>query len=187
MKLIALFCYAVILSFHAITIAQTQAEARFLSNIERVLKDKEPEWDVKKIVLPPELQPEHLDNGKPLLSARGKWHIYEIKSKQWAGAISVFYGDSQRDAANQYAWLLRIKGRDRNSLREQIDDQSTRIAGKGIAEVISKKANVFVSVHIMLANLLKEDKSSEIEAKSEEGLEIAHRFTKHIIDQALTN
>ncbi|MGH8710434.1 MAG: hypothetical protein ACREVA_03855 [Burkholderiales bacterium] len=187
MKVIVLFCFAGILSFHATAITQTPAEAQFLSSLERVLKDKESDWDVKKIVLPPGIPPENLDNGSLLLSPRGKWRFYQMKSKQWAGAISVFYGDSQRDAANQFAWSLRNRGRNGNSLHEPIGDQAVQIVSKEAAEIMSRKANVCVSVRIDLVDLGKEDKSSKIEAKTAEALEITYRFTKHIVDQVLAN
>jgi hypothetical protein len=187
MRIIALFCFAGILLFPGLTKAQTRAEAQFFSRLERALKDKEPEWDVNKIVFQPGIPIGQLENGKPLLSPRGNWRSYELKSKQWAGSISIFYGDSQRDAANQFIWSQRSMWGNGASLPEPIGAQSVQMIRKEWAGVMSTKANVCVSVHIKPVDLPNEDKPSEIEAKTAKALEIAYRFTKHIVDQAPAN
>jgi len=187
MKIVILLCFAGTLSFQAITLAQAQGGGRFIANLERALKDKEPEWDVNKIVLPPGIPPEKLGNGSPLLSPRGAMHFYQLKSKQWAGSISIFYGDSQRDAANHFAWSLRNWSKNGDSLREPIGDQTVQMVSNGIAEVMSRKANICVNLRISLVNLQKGDKSSGIEARTANALAIAYKFTKHVIDQAPTN
>ena len=188
MKIIALICFAGILSFQTVTTTRTQGEERFLSSLERVLKGKEPEWVVNKIVLPAGAPLEHqLDNGKPLLSPRGAMHSYQLKSKQWAISISVFYGDTQRDAVNKFDWELRSWEKKGESLREAIGDQAAQIVGKESAMVMSRKAKVWVILYVAPVNTQKEEKSSQFEAQTERALEIAYRFTKDVIDQASAN
>src|SRR5262245_28094797 len=187
MKIIALICFAGILSFHTVTTTQTTGEARFLSGIELALKGKGPEWEVNKVVLPAGVPSEHQLDGKPLLSPRGAMHSYQLKSKQWAISISIFYGDSKRDAVNKFAWESRNWEKKGEGLREPIGDQAAQMVNKESAMVMSRKANVWVILYIAPLNLRKEEKSLQVEAQTANALEIAYRFTKDVMDQAPAN
>ncbi len=187
MKIIALFSFAGILFYHAGAAMQTQPEARFLSGLENALKAEAPEVSVNKMVLPPGVPVQHLDSGKPLLSPRGKWSFYELKSRRWTGSISVFYGDSQLDASNHITWLLRDRWSKAESPREPIGDKTYQMVSYGWAQVMSRKANICISVHIKPVDSPNEDKSTSNDAKTAESIDIALKFTKRIIDQAPAN
>jgi hypothetical protein len=182
LKLFALFYFVGALSSYTLTRVLSQDEIQFLNNLEHVFRDKEPEWDVSKVVFPPGLPPEHLENGAPLLSPRGKRRFYKLASYPWVGSISIFSGVSKRDAANQFAWLMRTTSRKGEGTSDPIDEQAVQIVGKGTAAILSRKDNICLSVRIELADFKREEQSSKIDSKTAEALEIATRFANHIIE-----
>jgi len=118
--------------------AQSKSD-EVVANIERAMKEMEPEWRCSNVSTP---------QGEPGPdSPRGTKYQFRCQGKTVELAIFMLYGESKRDAEKALEFSQRLQVNESKPV-EGIGEQAYETAKEHFAWITFRKANVFVQVNV---------------------------------------
>ena len=174
MKKVILSGIALALVLVTFTSARAQDANDLMRNIERTLKERNPDWVCKK-----------RPSGEPGPdSPHGTKFNFECTREGQSVVVSIFFGDSKQDAAKLFERSQQILQVDVSKPQEGIGEQAYAYSGHGFAWVTFRKANVFAKVSVSLIDPRKvASPSPEIDAFTNQAWEIAKRLAQDLAQQ----
>src|SRR5438045_731639 len=171
MKKLMFTCIALMLLLCPCTLAGSQDETDLIRNIERVIKEKEPDWSCKK-------SPSG-ERGPD--SPHGTFYNFECKHEQQTVFWTIFFGDSKEDAVKMLEWSQMMLQINASKPQDGIGEQAYVYAGHGSAWITFRKENIFGQVNVGIIDPRKvADPSPEMDAFTNQALEIARRFAQDL-------
>lgn len=151
---IRLAVLAVVLCWVGATRAQSKSD-EVIANIERAMKENEPEWRCSSVSTP---------QGEPGPdSPRGTKYQFRCQQKTVALTIFIFYGEARRDAEKALILSQRLQINESRPV-EGIGEQAYELAKERFAWITFRKASVFVQVNAAVQSASETDGPSETES-----------------------
>src|SRR6266496_334591 len=162
------------LVFHSFVTAQAQSKPEVVANLERAMKEMEPEWHCARVSTPQGVPgPE---------SPRGTKYHFRCQRKSVDLTVFVLYGETTRDAEKALALSQRLQINESKPV-EGIGEQAYELAKERFGWVTFRKAKVYAQVNVDIRNPPETDGPSESELVTTNALiEAAKAFARLVVD-----
>jgi hypothetical protein len=132
--------------------AQTKPEV--ITNVERAVKEMEPEWHCVGVPTP---------SGVPGPdSPRGTKYLFRCQQRTVVLTVFILYGESKRDAEKALDRSQRLQINESKPV-DGIGEQAYQLAKERFAWITFRKANVYAQVNVGVLNGPRTDSASEME------------------------
>jgi len=152
----------------------TQREPEVIGNIERAVKELDPEWACERKVVP------HGEPGPE--SPRGTKYEFVCRHQNRTLLIWGLYGDAKSDAEKELESSQRLQI-DESKPLAGLGDQAYELGKESFAWINFRKANVFVHVQAGLNRAQQTEESSTVQVSSAPLLEVVKRFAVRVAAQ----
>jgi hypothetical protein len=168
MKKLMLNWIALALLLFTSTLTGAQDKSNLTRNIERILKEKEPDWLCKQNVPSGEPGP-----GPP----HGTFYNFTCKHQQQTVSGSIFFGDTKQDAVKMLERSQMMLQVNASKPLEGIGEQAYGYTGRSGAWITFRKGNVFGQVDVgVVDSRTGGDRSLEMDAYMKQAFDIAKKF-----------
>jgi hypothetical protein len=168
MKTLMVKFIALALLLFTCTLACAQDESNLRRNIERILKEKEPEWLCKQ----------NVPSGEPgPASPHGTFYNFTCKHQQQTVSGSIFFGDSKQDAVKMLERSQLMLQINASKPQDGIGEQAYAYTGHGSAWITFRKGNVFGQLDVgVVDSRTVGGPSLEMDAFTKQAFDIAKKF-----------
>jgi cytochrome c556 len=158
--------------FCCVGAVKAQSKPEVITNIERAVKEMEPEWHCVS---------EYTPSGEPgSETPRGTKYLFSCQRSTMVLTMFIFRGESKQDAEKMLAWSQRLQVNESKPL-DGLGEQAYQLAKERFAWITFRKANVFTQINVSVLNSTKTHSASEMEPLTADALFEAAESFAHLV------